>query len=144
MAFDLSWLYEGRVLYARVFGAITDDDDATFDAAIEEFLGMGTGLFVHLITDYTGVEQIQTHVRPVREALPGTLAKDPRLGFRVACGAQHNPMLRYLDSLASFALKPCALRFDYLDEALDYLNAVDDTLPRLRALTHVAQGVKPA
>lgn len=143
MAFDLSWLYEGRVLYARIYGAITDADDAAFDAAIQQQLTAGKGLPVHLITDYTAVDRVQTHICPEREPDMTALAKDPRLGFRVACGRQ-NPILRYLHPLVSFALKPCAQRVNNLNDALAYLSELDNTLPQPRALARVVQEAKLA
>lgn len=126
MAFELTRITNGRVLHARIFGAMTDIDNATFDDAVRAELNDHAGLPVHLLLDYSGVERIQTHISPVSDALPAaTLAKHPALGLRVAV---KTPLLRFVPDFLSSALRPPAQQLGSLNEALAYLTDTDPTL----------------
>jgi len=143
MAFEFSWLLNGRVLHARIFGTMTDTDNTIFDDAVQAALNTQTSLPVHLLLDYSGVERIQSHISPVSEdILPSALAKHPALGLRVAV---QTPLLRFVPTFLSSALKPPAQRYDSLDGALDYLYDADPTLgPNHQRQTRVRRWRRPA
>jgi hypothetical protein len=143
MTFELSWLLNGRVLHARVFGAMTDTDNALFDDAVETALNRQASLPVHLLLDYSGVERIQSHISPVGENNPPSkLAKHPLLGLRVAV---QNPLLRFVPAFLSSALKPPGQQYASLDGALRYLADADPTLtPRSERRMRVRRGRRTA
>lgn len=126
MAFELSWLLNGRLLHARIFGTMTDSDNALFDDAVATALDGQTSLPVHLLLDYSGVERIQSEISPVSAGnQPSKLAKHPALGLRVAV---QNPLLRFIPPFLSSALKPPGPRYASLCDALGYLYDADPTL----------------
>jgi hypothetical protein len=128
--FELSWLLEGRILYAMIENTITEVDDTAFDNAVQQFLDRNTGLPVHIITDYTELETIQTEITPLHgETQDHLLSKHPALGIRVCVSSDHNALLRYLTPLKSFALKLCAHTEPTVESALEYLYTIDPTLP---------------
>ena len=126
MAFEFSWLLNRRVLHARIFGTMTDTDNATFDDAVQTALNTQSSLPVHLLLDYSGVERIQSHISPVSdENQPSPLARHPGLGLRVAV---QTPLLRFIPPFLASALKPPAQQYSSLDGALAYLYDADPTL----------------
>lgn len=128
MGFEISWLVEGRVLYARMQGVVSNRDDEQFDDAVGVFLNGANGLPVHLITDYSSVERVETVISPTH-AVESNIARHPALGIRLTSGTQVNPIARYFTPFVSTLLKPGSQRFATRDNALDYLYASDPTLP---------------
>lgn len=136
MSIELSWYLKGRILYAKVNGAITDEDDASYDARISEYLKEAKDSSVHIVTDFSGLEMLQSDIAPCDTNSDGaTLRTHPALGCIVAFGGSKNPLLGYLMPFHSYALKPHHERFDTLQNALLHLCNYDATLPRNLLLT---------
>jgi hypothetical protein len=128
MPIQLKWYLQGRILLATIDGAISDRDSAAYDEQILAYLNTGN-VPVHLITDYSGLEIIQSDIAPRNTDNDGdALRKHPLMG-EIAC-VSSNRMLAFLLPFHSWALKPCHARFDTIDDALSYLCDVDSTLPR--------------
>ena len=132
MPIQLSWYLEGRILLATIDGAISDQVSAAYDEDILTYL-TDAELPVHVVTDFSGLEIIQSDITPRNTDGDGdALRKHPRLGEIVCIST--NRMLAYLLPFHSWALKPCHARFDALDDALEYLCEIDPTLPRTQLL----------
>src|SRR5215207_1005743 len=129
MPVAISWVLDKRIIWARVYGKITDADDEQFDERILEYLDRGDGLPVHIVTDSHDLEMIETVIRPaLTNTRSAQVTNHPALGCQVMCGADNNPLTRYLGPFDSYALKPCTKKFDTLEHAIEYLAEVDSTL----------------
>ena len=132
MPIQLSWHLRGRILLATIDGAISDQDSAAYDEQILTYLRTAE-LPVHVTTDFTGLEIIQSEIMPRNTDGDGdALRKHPLIG-QIVC-VSTNRMLAYLFPFHSWALKPCHARFDTLNDALAYLCEIDPTLPRTQLL----------
>ncbi len=145
MAFELSWLLEGRVLYARLYGTVTEQDDDAADWLVEAFLNQSNGLPVHVVTDTTGIEQIQSDIKPSRDVeREHPLCKHPALGVRLSVSSARAPLFRYLSPFLSEAFKPSPLTFHSLDAGLAYLCQIDRSLSRGQFLKPATLHSRPA
>jgi hypothetical protein len=130
MPVEISWYLENRIVYARVYGKISSYDDETFDQRIKEYLDQSDGLPVHVITDYTYLETVQTIIgRTMTGNSLTEISKHPALGCLLTIDDKHNPMLKFLTPFTSYALTSCYEQFDTVNKALTYLYKVDTTLP---------------
>ncbi len=66
--------------------------------------------------------------------------KHPRYGWTLVVGST-NPFQRFVVAIANNFFKGRQRNFDTREEALDFLNEVDSTLPTLRALQKPAAKV---
>jgi hypothetical protein len=132
MPIQLSWYLRGQILLATIDGAISDQDSVAYDEQILSYL-MDAELLVHVVTDFSGLEIIQSDIAPRDTDGDGdALRKHPLIG-QIVC-ISTNRMLAYLFPFHSWALKPCHARFDTLDDALAYLCDLDPALPRAQLL----------
>ena len=127
MSIQLSWYLENRVLLLTSQGESSDQDLLDIDQPIIEHLNQSNAPLVHLIADHRKGGKMPSMKAAAQIQWP----KHPQYGWGIMVGLT-NPVQRFLVAVASNFFKVRQRNFDTMDEALDFLNEVDTTLPALR------------
>jgi len=129
MPVKLSWYLENRVMMVVAEGEYTDGELINLDGQVIKYLDQSTVPLVHMIMDRQGT----THIPSMKSVTMVKWPKHPRYGWTLVVGST-NPFQRFVVALANNFFKGRQRNFDTRDEALDFLNEVDSTLPPLRAI----------
>jgi hypothetical protein len=115
---------------ARSFsGNLPETEIPNFDQLMRDYLDAGTGALVHHLADLRELDGM-----PGLAALGKfTYVKHPQMGWQVSFGLRR-PLVKMLANIMSQVFKMRSRDFDTLEEALDFLQTVDATLPNLRAI----------
>lgn len=127
MPVQLSWLLENHVILVRNEGNITDQDMLDSDQPINNYMSQSKAPLVHLIVDNTKA----VYTPSVKAVTQATFPKHPQCGWIILVGST-NTFTRFVNAVVSNIFKTRNRMFDTFDEALDFLNQVDSTLPALR------------
>ena len=127
MTSQVSWLLEKRVILTYNEGIVSDEDMFANDQPILDYLNACTVPLVHMIVDHRkGVGS------PSSKALAQlSWPKHPKTGWTILVGMA-NPFQKFVVTVASNFFKSRMRMVNTMDEALDFLNQVDSTLPALR------------
>ncbi len=136
MPVKLSWFLENRVMMIAAEGEYTDEELIGLDGQVIQYLDQSPMPLVHMIMD----RQQTNHIPSIKSATMVKWPKHPRYGWTLVIGSS-NPFQRFVVALANNLFKGRQRNFDSLDEALDFLNLVDSTLPPLRAIKNKSAGV---
>lgn len=129
MPVKLSWYLENRVMMVVAEGEYTDDELINLDAQVIKYLDQSNVPLVHMIMDRQGT----THIPSMKSVTMVKWPKHPRYGWTLVVGST-NPFQRFVVALANNFFKGRQRNFDSREEALDFLNEVDSTLPPLRTI----------
>lgn len=125
---SIEWVLESRVIYLRLEGRITGDELIRYDDEMVSRLDhVGADLPVHFIEDVKGL----TNAPPLTAALKLKMLRDPRLGWSISIGAVRNPVLRLIYQSLMVTMGIRWRDVASLQQALEYLHRVDDSLPDL-------------
>ncbi|MFP4323516.1 MAG: hypothetical protein ACLFTK_13775 [Anaerolineales bacterium] len=131
----ISWLYEDRIIWLRNSGQMTLDDMFVADASLRGYLDDSTATRVHLIMDNRAVQG--WHIAP--DELPKARSANqfmahPRLGWVVMCGMPQGEkrLANFLGTMAAHEQNARLRTFYTVDEALAFLQEVDDSIPPLQ------------
>jgi hypothetical protein len=127
MPMQLSWYLENRVMLLVNHGDSSDQDVFDIDQPIIDYLNQSQAPLVHLIIDNIGAKYIPS----VKAVTSVKWPKHPQYGWTILVGLT-NPFQRFVNVVATNFFKARQRMFDTMDEALDFLNEVDSTLPALR------------
>jgi hypothetical protein len=127
MPFDVSWYLEKRVLYVRVSGIIRDDEIKPFDDVMLRYIEQGEGQLVHAISDFRAAEKMPAIRTMVRKL---SFPSHPQFGWTAFFGFR-SPILIMTLSVVPQVFKARFRHLSSLDQALNFLPQVDDTLPDL-------------
>lgn len=136
MPVKLSWYLENRVMMVVAEGEYTDDELINLDSQVIKYLDQSTVPLVHMIMDRQGT----THIPSMKSVTMVKWPKHPRYGWTLVVGST-NPFQRFVVAVANNFFKGRQRNFDTREEALDFLNEVDSTLPPLRAIKRDVAGV---
>jgi len=135
--FRIDWLVEQHLVYINVHGTTTVEDLRAYDEYALRVLDESPHPLVHTIYDYSQ-EQI---VPPLQETVKMKAGKHPNVGWVIFVNMQ-DIMTRFIDIMTRFILSTASqvfrLRFrsfKTLEEALEFIQSVDSTLPNLRSPT---------
>ena len=127
MTSQVGWLLEKRVILTYNEGVVADEDMFANEQPILDYLNECTVPLVHMIVDHR--KGIGT---PSSKALAQLRwPKHPRMGWMILVGMA-NPLQKFVVTGASNFFKTRMRMMNTMDEALDFLNEVDSTLPALR------------
>lgn len=128
MAYELSWLVENRVIYENLAGNLTLDELREVGKLVGEYVATGTP-FVHLLADLTQVGKFPMNLREINNIFENPYPD--RFGWMV--GVTNNQVVRFFGTMIP-QLQGARIRmFASADEALRFLQSVDETLPKLDA-----------
>jgi hypothetical protein len=136
MPIKLDWYLENRVIIITAEGDYADEELINLDGQVIQYLDQSTAPLVHMIMDRQGTN----HIPSIKSVTMVKWPKHPRYGWTLVVGSS-NPFQRFVVALANNLFKGRQRNFDTFDEALDFLNEVDSTLPPLRALKNKDVGV---
>ena len=129
MSIRLSWFLENRVIMISAEGEYTDDELIGLDPQVIKYLDQSSAPLVHMIMD----RQETNHIPSIKSVTQVKWPRHSRYGWTLVVGSS-NPFQRFVVAIANNLFKGRQRNFDSLDEALDFLNFVDSTLPPLRAI----------
>ena len=136
MSLKLSWYLENRVMMIVAQGDYTDTELINLDDHVIKYLDQSSAPLVHMIMD----RQETDHIPSPKSAMMVKWPRHPRYGWTLVVGTS-NAFQRFVVAIANNFFKGRQRNFDTLDQALDFLNEVDSTLPSLRALKQQAANV---
>lgn len=127
MSSQVSWLLEQRVILTYNEGVVSDQDMYDNEGLILDYLNQCSVPLVHMVVD---------HRKGIGSPSSKTLAQlswanSPKLGWLILVGMA-NPFQKFVVTVASNVFKTRMRMLNTMDEALDFLNQVDSTLPALR------------
>jgi len=125
MPFKVSWLVEKRVIFSQTSGYLTTDDLITHNSVMEEYARVGENL-VHIISDSTDVTGMNVGLRDLQKIRFPAL---PNLGWAISISPK--PMERFFASVMMQLTNKRGRQFATLEEALRFLQEIDETLPPL-------------
>lgn len=129
MGSEYSWHIENRVILARVFGEVTEDDLREGDTAIQQLMAESPAERVHIIFDATGVQRLAITVVQARNKLH--YLQDPRLGWIVVFGL-HGIMEVTVQFIAGIISRVTGMQLRFVSSMADarlFLKRVDVSLP---------------
>ncbi len=125
MPYELHWLVEKRVTYARFHGVITIDVLAQYVEDQNALVAEGTPL-VHSINDTLAVEKIDFNLRSL-QVFSKTLKQPEGVGWHLDVSPKG--LRRFLSSLALQFSGTRFRQFDTIEEAVEFIQENDPTLP---------------
>ena len=125
MPYEISWLVDKRVLYTRMYGYVTGEDLRNNNADMEAFV-QDSELLLHTVTDATETTGTDMGLRDL-QSTPFTSVENLGWGIYIS----PSKMNRFFASVITQLSKKRGRQFETLDEALKFLNEMDDTLPPL-------------
>jgi hypothetical protein len=125
---SIEWVLEQRVLFVRVEGHIIGEELIRLDDDVLTHMDQaGATGPVHFVEDVRGM----TNAPPLLVSLNLKLIRDPRLGWSISIGAVQNPWIRLVYQSLVVATGIHWRDASSLEQALEYLNRIDPTLPDL-------------
>jgi hypothetical protein len=125
MPVEVSWLVENRVVYSRSFGILSVSQ--VHEAAAQSTQMMDTGTkFVHLIANATDVEKFSFSLADIARSFRG-FPTSPNMGWTLTVSS--NTMHRFFASIVVQMGSSRQRVFNTLEEAIAFLQSVDETLP---------------
>jgi hypothetical protein len=133
MAFELSWYLENRVILLTGHGEGSDQNLLDIDQQVINYLNQSNATLVHLIMDQRNLPPPSSSKAASQIKLASQLKwpKHPKYGWAILVGPS-NSLQRFVIAVATNFFKVRQRTFDTMDEALDFLNDIDSTLPALR------------
>lgn len=131
MSVDLSWYLENRVIQIVNHGDISDQDMLDSDQPIIDYMNQSQAPLVHLIVDNSKA----SYTPSVKTVTQAKFPKHPQCGWIILVGPA-NTLMRFANAVVTNLFKTRNRMFDTFDEALDFLNEMDSTLPPLRDMKH--------
>ncbi len=128
MPYEISWLVDKRVLYTRMYGFVTSEELNAQNKDIGEY-ARHSELLLHTINDGISVTGTSMGLRDLQNTQFNDLGN---LGWAIYVSP--SKMNRFFASVITQLSKKRGRQFSTLDEALKFLNEMDDTLPPLTAL----------
>ncbi len=133
MPYEISWLVEKRVVYTRMYGFVTGEELANQNKDMTPFVKSSVQL-LHTITDAT--DGIGTDVK-LRDLQKANFTDIDNLGWAIYVSP--SKMNRFFASVITQLSHKRGRQFATLEEALNFLSDIDDTLPPITIGTHSLQ-----
>ncbi len=127
MSSQVSWLLENRVILTFNQGVVSDQDMFDNDQPITDYLDQCTAPLIHMVVDHRNGIGSPSSKALAQQHWP----KHPKMGWLIMVGMA-NPFQKFVVAVTSNFFKTRLRMFNTMDEALDFLNEVDSTLPQLR------------
>jgi len=116
---------ENRVIYVRSYGVVSVAEIQTASAQAGQMMDSGIK-HVHMIADSIDVEKVTFNLTDLVKGLRG-LPTSSNLGWSL--NVSPNVMYRFMASIISQIVNSRQRVFNTLEEAITFLQSVDETLP---------------
>jgi hypothetical protein len=123
MAFDIRWIKAGHLLHVNLYDPMTDADAEAFNTVMNEYFEASTRILVHGIFDFSQA----TSVYPLKRIANFTFPKHHRMGWNVFVGLP-NKQVAFILSIATQLFKLRVRNVNTMDEAMEFIQYVDQTL----------------
>ena len=128
MNYRVSWYQPGRIVLFELLNVIIETDLEQLDQDFFTCLDQADGPLVHFLFEFDLDESSR---RPdLRQMTNMQFVRDPRTGWILAIG-KPNSIIKFLISTAAQINKARFRMFETREQALDFLQDVDATLPQL-------------
>ena len=125
MPWEISWLVEKRITYTRMYGFVTGEELDTQKVELEKYIQESEHL-LHMISDATGTTGTNMGLRDLQKT---QFADAPNLGWAVYISPKK--MDRFFASVITQLMKKRSREFATLQEGIQFLQEVDETLPSI-------------
>ena len=125
MPYQMSWLVEKRVIYARLYNHVTSQELAAYYQEMVAY-SRKSELLLHTITDSTDIKGMDMSLRDLQNT---PFADIRNLGWAVFISP--SKINRFFASVITQLSKKRGRQFITLQEGLKFLQDIDDTLPPL-------------
>jgi hypothetical protein len=126
MPIRIDFLVDQHLSYTSVWDTMTTEQLRAYDVQAMKLLDASSYPLLHTIYDYTHAKSIP----PLREMLNLKAGKHPKVGWVVFVNVQ-DIMLRFILSSTAQLFRLRLRMMNSVDEALEFLQSVDSTLPNL-------------
>ncbi len=123
MPYEMSWLVEKRVIYARMYGHMTSEELTAYYQSMLTHARVSE-LLLHTLTDTTDITRIDMGLRDLQNM---SFAGIRNLGWAVFISP--SKINRFFASVITQLSKKRGRQFATLEEGLKFLQDIDDTLP---------------
>ncbi|MBA3873824.1 MAG: hypothetical protein H0X30_32225 [Anaerolineae bacterium] len=127
MPVQLSWYLENRVILMVNHDGSSDQELLELDQPVINYLNQSNASLVHLIWNNNDSKYMPS----INATKALQFPKHPQFGWTITVGL-NNPLQRFIVAVANAFFKSRVRMVNTMDEALDFLNEVDGTLPALR------------
>ena len=125
MPYQQSWLVEKRVVYTRMYGYVTGEELLAQNEEMREFIQQSEQL-LHTVNDATDTTGTDMNLRDLQKT---QFTNVDNLGWAIYISP--SKMNRFFASVITQLSKKRGRQFATLEEALTFLQEMDDTLPLL-------------
>lgn len=132
MPYTVSWLVEKRVVYTRMYGFVSGEELVAQNEDMREYIQNSEHL-LHTINDATDTTGTDMNLRDLQKT---QFTDVPNLGWAIYISP--SKMNRFFASVITQLTNKRGRQFATLEEALHFLQEVDDTLPQLVLPTKAA------
>ena len=129
MSSQSSWYIENCIILVANEGTTTDQELFNVDQQIVNYMNQATAPLVHVIVDNRKL----TVLPSVKAFTQLTFPKHSQCGWVLVVGPA-NTLIRFINLIVTNVSQTRNRMFNTLDEALDFLNEIDSTLPALRVV----------
>lgn len=128
MPVQMGWLMENRVMVLRFEGVISDEDIDMMDEFVTRSYDNSPQPTVHLIADTRAI----TVQSSLKKTLRMKCVRHARRGWTITIGALHNTTSRFIVGAITSMFQIRHRDQEGLEEALEALQRVDPSLPKLQ------------
>ena len=132
MPITCQWLLEKRVLLTIYSGDLTVDDFAHLTEEVRAHLDLAEEGLIHCLCDVGQVKKLPLSLQVLADTSRGALSH-PQFGWMIAYDMP-NPIFKFFGDMVTRLFRMRYHVAGTQEEALDFLNSVDATLPPLRML----------
>lgn len=127
MTSKVEWLVEHRIILTTLSGLVRGADVPAFDQLINSHLDESPAKMVHYIGNVSALEKGPSF----SEVRSFTFMKHPRFGWGIQVNAKGYLIARMITTLLTRLNNTPFREFTTMDEALNFLQSVDESLPDL-------------
>lgn len=125
MPYQTSWLVEKRVIYAKLYGYVTEDEITAYYHSLADF-AKESELLLHTLTDSTDMTGMQMSFRELQNMRFNGISN---LGWAILISP--SKLNRFFASVITQLSNKRGRQFATLEEGLHFLQEIDDSLPHL-------------
>ena len=123
MPYEISWLVDKRIVYIRTYGLVTGEELVAQNDELQNYIPLSENL-LHVITDGTDTTGTDMGLRDLQKTQFNDVEN---LGWAIYVSP--SKMNRFFASVITQLSQKRGRQFGTLEEALSFLQEVDDTLP---------------
>ena len=123
MPFQMTWLIEKRVIYAQLYGYMTQEDLAAYYQSMTDF-AQQSELLLHTLTDSSGMTGMKMSLRDLQNMNFNGIHN---LGWAILVSP--SKINRFFASVITQLSHKRGRQFATVEEAIGFLQEIDDSLP---------------